>query len=445
MEKGPKIGKSLGGNVAIPEFQKRETGFELQPEPKEPQTELSEKPGDFERDLNKKWFELVYDAKHEFPEEVQVLLDKQIQHKPLSPEERSIFDLAVNKWWKESFGITFDKRKEPPKDTFEIKRQKEKIGLQAQKINRMEQLHNAIKNLDEGEPVDEFRDETRKVLYHDGSLERYFTEDNNKKVYLGLGDVISDYAWGIKYVPDGEMEEPTYRILAKRILINEARRDLEILNDVGLTSKATVENHLPTDIEKKVVVAKNKKARNEKVLSHTGFLAEAVARELLTRAAINNDLDFAVLRANLIEDFDYKYDFKLRLKKKLRGIKIEDGKEIGSNIRKIGIQFTTSIHTGNRKRLQIEQGKQAVKKLAEGGLRKLPVDEILLLQIPIYKEVAKIYQEWLEAGKPSGGPEQFLSRDLKIELLKAVTGGLIEISDEEIEKIFPKEEASTAN
>lgn len=89
MERGPKIGKGLEGDVAIPEFQKREAGIELQPELKESKIESSRKLGDIERGGDKTWFELVYDAKHEFPENIQRLLDKQMKHEPLSPEERS--------------------------------------------------------------------------------------------------------------------------------------------------------------------------------------------------------------------------------------------------------------------------------------------------------------------------------------------------------------------
>ena len=46
-------------------------------------------------------------------------------------------------------------------------------------------------------------------------------------------------------------------------------------------------------------------------------------------------------------------------------------------------------------------------------------------------------KKWIELSQSSGGPEQFLSRYLKIELLKAVTSRLVEIKDEDIEKIFP--------
>ena len=65
------------------------------------------------------------------------------------------------------------------------------------------------------------------------------------------------------------------------------------------------------------------------------------------------------------------------------------------------------------------------------------MDEILILTLRT-NEIDEAFKIWLEKNRPSGGPEQFLSRDLKVELLKAVTKELVEISDDDIEKIFPR-------
>ena len=115
-----------------------------------------------------------------------------------------------------------------------------------------------------------------------------------------------------------------------------------------------------------------------------------------------------------------------------------------SSFKKVGIQFTLRPK-GGRKEIKLKEGaarlREDTKKL---GLRKPLVDEIILVRVPT-DEFRKSYERWLKAGQPSGGPEQFLSRDLKIKLLKEVTKGLIEISDEEIEKIFPKEEPRKTN
>jgi len=103
----------------------------------------------------------------------------------------------------------------------------------------MEQLHGALRNLDKGEPVEEFRDETRRVVYFDEESRQYFAEEDGSRKILGIGDIVSDYAWGIKYVPDGDMVEPAYRIITKKILVNETRRDLEETHNLELITQQT--------------------------------------------------------------------------------------------------------------------------------------------------------------------------------------------------------------
>lgn len=420
MEKGPKIKKNFGGNEAIPEFQKRKMEIGLQLEPKKPPTESPETLEGIEGGSDKTWLELVYDAKNEFPEEVQVLLDRQIQHKPLSPEERSMFDLAVNKWWKESFGITFANRKKPSKDIPNTKQREKKVWFKAQKYHKMEQLHQALKNLDEGEPVDEFRDETRRVLSFGEDTNQYFVVENGQKKYLGIGDIVSDYAWGIKYVPDGEMTEPEYRTLAKRILVNEVRRDLEKIHNEELINMGLADTtyiitpHKLEELEQKIA--------QEIDPPVIGGLAEIEIREFLNRLSLNTDLNFIVFRADAQEDSRDKYDFKIRVKRRMRGIDIET-----KNIKSVGFQLKTRYTQTTTSTIKYKAGRRRL------------VEEVVKLSVPS-KELGGAVNKWFEADKPSGGPEQFLSRDLKIELLKAVTKGLIEINDEEIEKILPKGE-----
>src|SRR3989344_7508647 len=141
----------------------------------------------------------------------------------------------------ESSDTTQDKLPQKPTDEPEIQTWEDEGGvvkaeksskkeviikeLRAQKKEKMNLLHLSIQNLDRGEPIDELRDETRKVVYFDEGNQQYFIEKRGKRKTIGIGDIMSDYAWGIKYVPDGEMIEPAYRALAKRILTNETRRD----------------------------------------------------------------------------------------------------------------------------------------------------------------------------------------------------------------------------
>lgn len=439
MEKESKIGKSLEGDVAIPEFERRETeetssiektGEIIQNQENESETiEISS-------EKEKTWFEIIIDARSEFPEDIRKLIDKKLSH-ALEPEEESKFDTARNRWWKEKFDIEFWSRKHKKSGAEKRgkklqKKERYLSKLQADKMKRMDQLHHALKNLDKGEPVYEFRDETRRVLYYDEESGKYFVDDNGQNKYLGTGDILSDYAWGIKYVPDGDMIEPAYRKIVKRILTNEVRRDLEDIYDIQLelkhqdTDRKVSRSSDPIDIIKRWP----KLDQQAKILEG-GMVAEAMVRELTSRISINDNMNFYVARASALEDSVFKYDFKVRVSRN-RGIEVGNGEEVAGKIKKLGIQFTIrkSGPASNKKEGLLKE----IKKIFND---ELPVDDIMYLSVPT-GQFRDSFNRWLK-NKPSGGPEQFLSRDLKIKLLKEVTRGLVDIRDEDVERIFPKE------
>ncbi|MDO8496626.1 MAG: hypothetical protein Q7S43_04245 [bacterium] len=438
MEKEPKIGKSLEGDAAIPEFQTKEPKIELGEDTYESKKEivqtLRENEGgaiseSLEESWDKTWFEVVLEAKSEFPPYIQDIIEKRGKGERVPRDEYLKFKIFIDSWWKERFGDFIwgienlnEKKSKKSKSGEKRKRRKEnKLNrFKDRKIKRMKHLEGGLKDLDQGEPVDEFKDETRRVVYYDEGLGMYFIEENDQKKYLGVGDILSDYAWGIKYVPDGEMIEPAYRQISKRILVNETRRDIEVIYDQELGTKVNDASPRPS-ID---TLEKNKEFA-------TGFIAEIVVRELLNRLSFNHGLDFIVMRANSLEDGVYKYDFKIRAKSRNRGIAIEDGPTIGGKVFKIGIQLKTYL---DKKGLGTSIGIHSYSK----GIKKL-VDDVMILSVRT-KEFYEIFQKWLDEGKPSGGPEQFLSRDLKVKLLKEVIKGLVNISDEDIEKIFSKEE-----
>jgi len=464
----------LEGDIAISEFQKKKADIEFPSEPEKPSVKLPEKHEDIEtwegeggameapqeekgsmarkpwaeivdeyrkekkeknEKENKIWLEVIADAKREFPNDIVLLIDKRLRGVLLSPEEQSKFDLAKNKWWQERFGAQFAQRdkvlvkKENPKiipETRKQRRARELKELQGRKTSRMEQLHNAIQNLDNGEPVDEFRDETRRGLYYDEGSERYFIEENGEKKYLGIRDVVSDYAWGIKYVPAGEMIEPNYRQITKRILTNEVRRDLEdIYNDElvvkGEATETTISFGIGT-IERKWLSGGERER-----IRLMGFIGEIITRELLNRLSLDNNLDFVVTRANVMEDSKYKIDFKIRRLLRNRGVNIDSKDEPVKTPKKAGVQLKTKSRENYLTYSVIKEPQKGAS-----------VDEMVWIKVN-GREFRESFNKWLEVGKPSGGPEQFLSRDLKIKLLKEVTKGLVEISDEDIERIFPTE------
>ena len=407
--------------------------------------------------VKKSWQELIIQARQEFPEEIKAIVDKMSRKEKLTSKETGVLDVFSFRWFREAFGIKIKKKSPQQKPTKKVEKQltEEEIIEQKRQVNeikrlnderrkqyedikrtkltelynlkivRMEKLHEALRNLDDGEPVEEFKDESRKVIYFKETTGEYFTEQGK---VVTIGDVMSDYAWGIKYAPDGEMTEPAYRTLAKKILVNETRRELERIHNSELIHQRSHRSSADSFNRqwprfKEVFKGSDKEIVEKKLEEIIGWIIEVATRELLSRISLNTNINLVVSRATVEEDADYKYDFKIRVKHHTRGVDVQS-----KNINSIGFQLKSRIKRGSA-----GLGKQLIRSGTE-------VDEIITLNVP-GKEFREVIKKWLNAGEPSGGPEQFLSRKLKIEILKAVTKNLTKISDEDIDIIFPKEKA----
>lgn len=293
--------------------------------------------------------------------------------------------------------------------------------LANEKQLKMEHLHESLRSLDEGAPVKEFKDETRRIVYFDEENLQYFVEEGGTRKNIGIGDIVSDYAWGIKYVPDGEMTEPAYRTIAKRILVNEARRDLEIIHNKELITlrpyrgSTSMFSYMWPRLRD--VFKKENKGTIRLLEDNLGWIIEVAVREFLSRIILNNNLDLVVSRSTAEEDADFKYDFKIRVKRRLRGIDVQN-----QDVSSVGFQLKSEL-----KRKGVEVNSRQKKRSVQ------TVDEILTLKVPS-KEFEEALKKWFELGEPSGGPEQFLSKELKVAILRAVTEKLTDISQEVLDK-----------
>lgn len=400
--------------------------------------------------VERSWREILIQAKEEFPEEIKEIVEKSQRGEKLKTGDFNRLDAFSQRWFRETFGVALKKkqpiskeplpkeevarRKKQSKEAEEKNRKKKKQPqlqeLAKQKNNKMKQLHNALINLDAGESVEEFIDETRRVVYFDDENQQYFVEESGERKNIGIGDIVSDYAWGIKYFPDSRMADATaYRTLAKRVLVNETRRDIEKIHNSELIilrpyrasadSFARIWPRVKEAFEKTGTgVAKQQLI--EKLLGDVeGWIIEVAVRELVSRLSLNTKLDFVVSRATVEEDADYKYDFKVRVKRRLRGVDVQS-----KNISSAGFQLKSEFNRMGAG-LSSRQTKKGVTKV---------VDEILTLKVPS-KDFRKAVKKWFEVGEPSGGPEQFLPKDLKVAILKAVTEKLIDVPQEVFDKI----------
>ena len=123
-------------------------------------------------------------------------------------------------------------------------------------------------------------------------------------------------------------------------------------------------------------------------------------------------------RATVEEDADYKYDFKVRIRHRIRGVDVQS-----KNINSIGFQLKSKL---KNKKINLS------KNLERSSVQM--VDEIITLNLP-GKDFEGAIKKWLDADEPSGGPEQFLSPELKKAILKAVTEKLVEVPQDVFDKI----------
>lgn len=297
------------------------------------------------------------------------------------------------------------------------------------KRERMAQLTRELAAIDLEEMIESFEDENRRVVFYDEDSASFYVVENGAKKEITAGDITADYGWGLKYVPNGDTPHAVFRQLAKRILTNEARRDIEKIYNYELSGSPKGDYTSLDNLLARPVI------EFQEATDRRGFIAEAMARELLTRLSYGGELGFIVERANAIEDGTYKYDFKIRILKKKRGVAVEDETQREKS-KKIGIQFTIQRHLHGKRSMLV--------KVKEKYKSVIPVDEIIFLRV-ITKKFEIAFKQWLDTGRPSGGPEQFLSRDLKTKLLKETTQGLVQITDEEMDKIFPPEPAELSD
>ncbi|MBI2674571.1 MAG: hypothetical protein HYX22_02440 [Candidatus Yanofskybacteria bacterium] len=388
------------------------------------------------------WREILIHAKEEFPDDVKRLIDTINRGDTLNSQQQSRLDKFSHLWFRETFGIVKKKKQPVPQPIKkkkqlteeELTRQRKQIeenkikrsekkqgvlqGLAELKRKKMGQLHRALRNLDAGESVEEFIDETRRVVYFDEENSQYFVEENGTRKVLGIGDIVSDYAWGIKYFPDSRMADATaYRTIAKKILTNETRRDLEKIHDRELVFQEKDTGGF-SFVKFKQVWEKAQESEKASIMGQVGFIAEIAVREFLSRVGYNYNLNFVVSRATIEEDRYFKYDFKIRIKHKIRGIDVESN----STIKTIGLDLKTE---GSRKTVHLGKTKLG---------KRVVVDEIFILKIP-GNVIGESFLRWLEADEPSGGPERFLPPELKKTILKAVTEKLVDIPQEVYDQI----------
>ncbi|OHB23271.1 MAG: hypothetical protein A3J67_04230 [Parcubacteria group bacterium RIFCSPHIGHO2_02_FULL_48_10b] len=342
------------------------------------------------------------------PERVQAIVVKTNQGIRLSSNEQSEFDSYVHK-------------------------RNVLLGFERKKQGEMQKLKGRLRAIDRKEDYTSSERGGRRTLSYDESSGTLFVmKDGNQKV-VGEGDVVADYVWGIMYRPDVSVPDHLWRRLRKLSDITEARHRIERSFDEELAEREGTSfgiDHVPVEaIEQNIKVS-------------AGIIAERMMKTFLTRLEYAHPkYGFRIENSNALEDTELKYDFKLVIPQKRRGVAVESEDMMREayveNKRRVGIQFTITKLNSILfdKERQIGEARKHIAESKYLRYVKRPVDDIVLIRIPL-ESYGDCFKKWLAAGKPSGGPEQFLTLEEKHKIVKVLLAqNFLQLSDEEIEKL----------
>ncbi|MBI2108861.1 MAG: hypothetical protein HYT93_01585 [Parcubacteria group bacterium] len=299
----------------------------------------------------------------------------------------------------------------------------QRAGFVADKRIEMNVLKKRLKDIDSHIDYPEEERVRRRVVFFNEENKGIFVNVNGKKKQITFGDVVADMDWGILYRPDESCPRDVWRKIRKLSDLSEARQKIgAIFNDEIVVVEGIT--HGGTNIDEEFI---------EKHFQGTiivGAIGEKMAKNILIRMSYNNpEILFKVESANAIEDTELKYDFKVYILQKVLGVAVEgtdmSRDEFVKNKRIVGIQFTISSIGANliKKKHQIKEARGKIDEERFNKYVKRKVDDIVLVSVPLttYKDC---FKQWLLAGKPSGGPEQFLSEEEKNKLVNTVLSSL---------------------
>ncbi|OWK26740.1 MAG: hypothetical protein US76_03395 [Parcubacteria group bacterium GW2011_GWA2_38_13b] len=327
---------------------------------------------------------------------------------------------------------------------FNTEEKKEFSFFEIEKQKKMYNLKDKLKELDKIKEIRWDDIKNRIIFKYDkkGEYGKNFICDYKGKEYkLSLGDVMADYNWGVKYMPDSEMPEDVYRKISKRILANEARRDIEDIYD-----KEIIKSQLSAGERKGAIANKSVKSDidfgKEIKSEDVGMISEEMVREFMTRLSYGIskiiDLEIKIVRPNIKEDVRQKIDFKIVIFSHKRGVKTVDEDEMEKNIRqfqRLGFQLATKGGNAGWNGL-LEYKEKQIERVKNRGISNLGVDDIILIGLTT-KHSKDLYDLWLSMGKPPGGPEKLWDIEQKKRVFRGITEKLkLDIPDGTLEKIL---------
>ena len=235
---------------------------------------------------------------------------------------------------------------------------------------------------------------------------RFAYEDDRRGDRLAsMGEVLADLDWDIAY----NFAAGAKRREVKKYLVEKAKKELRVLLDEQIIdselgkSEEKVRDGVRLAYES---VRETREAGAE--FYKTGFLAEKIVRNFLQILDEDNNLPIELEEADVYQDVIQKMDFIVR--HKLANHNLGVGVEGGAGA-DIAIQFSINPEAEAKKREQLARANHNLKRF--GG----DVDEIALVIFPDIM-ARELKQAWEKAGRPAGGPINFMAGETKERLFK---------------------------
>lgn len=292
---------------------------------------------------------------------------------------------------------------------------RESFGLAKQ--DEMDRLHVQLRRIDDREEMEPREMTKRRNVSYDKASGGLVTRNRRgETVPVTEGDVVADMMWGVKYRPDSSVPEDEWRRLRRLIAIREAGTAIQDLNNRQLADEESIE--LPTSAMSPEFIEQH---------PTSGMVAERMAQSMILR--LQHDypkFGFKLEQSNALEDMYLKYDFKIVFTDRRRGVALagtEDGRgDFVEEKKRLGLQFTIndSEDAHRRKTKQIDKANRNKDNDEYKHFVDHVVSEIVLVVVPMLS-VFQAYRTWIQEGKPTGGPEQFLDPAERRAVLEGIT------------------------
>jgi len=284
--------------------------------------------------------------------------------------------------------------------------QNEIFSLQVKKQEVMDRLKKEIAMLDMPDAKFERPADARMVIAKEDAL--FVVSEDGTETEATLGELVTDGVWGVEYHAD---PETVPRVMQKRLLVERAKREIEEMLDEQIITEEVASGRVHPML--KEAYAAIRERRELEQLPH-GVIAEKMTAQLVRKKILDEDAPFSYESGDVFQDVVRKIDFVIRRSDYGRGVRVEGDEDLGAK----AVQLTVNKDPQAlaRKRSQIEKTRT---KLEEGDR----IDDIALVQFDQHT-VARAFRAWEGAKRPPGGPDKFLTPEVRDRMFTELVAGM---------------------